>query len=181
MQGQFVDVLCGFTNKGDKGFNVTGMRASLHSVFDPSMYLQNFSDIAPYTEVKMGEEGTLLYRFFPDPNLEPREYILALTVDYIDADKEEYRSVYFNGTIEMVESQGSADTRTFFGRILTLGFLGILGFGGYHVYNKYVVGKRRSRPVETAKPASDGTEWLQDVNMPSARRAGAKKASGKGK
>jgi len=51
MQGQFVDVLCGFTNKGDKGFNVTGMRGSLHSAFDPSMLFQNFSDTAPYTEV----------------------------------------------------------------------------------------------------------------------------------
>jgi hypothetical protein len=168
VQGQLVDALCGFTNTGDKGFNVTGLRGSLHSPLDPSFHIQNFTEMSPYTEIKMGEEGTLQYRFFPDPALEPRDYILVLSVDYVDADQEQYRTVYFNSTIEMVESDSSATSRTFFGRVLGLGLLAALGFAGLQLYKKYVVGKRRSRPAETAaKPSAD--EYLKDVNMPGAR------------
>jgi len=108
-QGQFVDVLCGFSNNGDKSFNITTLKGSLNSPMD-YQYIQNFSDLTPFSEIKEGDQGTLYYRFFPDPQLEPREYMLTLTVDYIDADKEEFQTVYFNQTVELIESQSAQDS-----------------------------------------------------------------------
>merc|ERR1712216_253316 len=81
-QGQLIDVLCGFSNTGDKSFNVTKLEGSLHSTMD-YRYIQNFTERTPSTEIKEGGQGTLLFQFYSDPNLEPRDYVLTLSVDYV--------------------------------------------------------------------------------------------------
>merc|ERR1711966_193693 len=172
-QGEFIDVLCGFSNTGDKSFNVTTIKGSLNSPFDYRMYIQNFTEVAPNSEVKKGDQGTLYYRLYPDPNLEPRDYILTIMVDYVDADKEEYRSVVFNSTVEIVESQSSLDTRTFFGRALTVSFLAICALAGSMVVNKF--GKKKGRSAETRKSAGGENEWLQGINAPPSGDRGGKK------
>ncbi len=173
-----MDVLCGFKNVGDKSFNITMLKGSLNSPYDYSMYIQNFTELAPFNEIKTGEEGTLSYKFFPDPGLEPRDYVLTLYVDYVDADKEEYRTVYFNSSIEIVESQSSLDTRTFFGRLLSLAFFVLVGFVGFHLYKKFGT-KKRSSKVEVKTGSTN--EWLEGSHTPGEpRRAGSgKKASAK--
>jgi hypothetical protein len=164
-QGEFIDVLCGFTNTGDKSYNVTSIRGSLNSPFDYRMHIQNFTEMNPNAEIKKGDQGTLFYRFYPDPNLEPREYILSILVDYVDADKEEYRSVPFNSTVEVVESQSAMDTRNMFGRFLGLAFLGLLGLGGFTLFNRF--GKKKGRAAEASRKAAGGeNEWLQHINAP---------------
>lgn len=158
-------MLCGFTNTGDKSYNVTAIKGSINSPFDYRMYIQNFTEMNPNAEVKKGDQGTLFYRFYPDPNLEPRDYVLTILVDYVDADKEEYRSVVFNSTIEVVESQSSLDTRTFFGRFLMVSLLGLGAFAGSMVFNKF--GKKKGRSAEPSKKSARGeNEWMQGINAP---------------
>jgi hypothetical protein len=178
VQGEFVEVLCGFKNTGDKSFNITMLKGSLNSPYDHSMYIQNFTEQAPFNEIKTGEEGTLAYKFFPDPGLEPRDYVLTLYVDYVDADKEEYRTVYYNSTIEIVESQSSLDMRTFFGRVLSVVFFALVALVGYHLYKKFGTKKRSKSDVKTT---SSNNEWLEGSFGPSEpRRAGSgKKPSAK--
>ncbi|EKX39456.1 hypothetical protein GUITHDRAFT_76400 [Guillardia theta CCMP2712] len=161
VQGQFVDALCGFSNLGDKSFNITNLKGYLISPYDYSMYIQNFSEVPAYTEVKKGEEGTLMYRFLPDPALEPREYMLTLTVDYIDADKEEYQTAFFNSTIEIVESQSALDSRVLFGRFLTVCFLGILGLVGNAAYSRFMPKRRKTVDTSARSKESSQNEWLQ--------------------
>ena len=177
VQGEFVEVLCGFKNAGDKSFNITLLKGSLNSPYDHSMYIQNFTEQAPFNEIKTGEEGTLAYKFFPDPGLEPRDYVLTLYVDYVDADKEEYRTVYYNSSIEIVESQSSLDTRTFFGRVLSLVFFGLVALVGYHLYKKFGTRRRSKTDVKTG---GSSNEWLEGSNAPGEpRRAGSGKKSSK--
>merc|ERR1712070_988452 len=106
----------------------TSLKGSLNAPMG-YMYIQNFTELTPFTEIKEGDQGTLYYRFFPDPNLEPNEYVLTLSVDYIDADREEFQTVYFNQTVEIVESQSVQDSRTFFGRCLMLVLIAVVGLG----------------------------------------------------
>jgi len=176
-QGEFIDVLCGFTNTGDKSYNVTAIKGSLNSPFDYRMYIQNFTEMTPNAEVKKGDQGTLFYRFYPDPNLEPRDYVLTILVDYVDADKEEYRSVVFNSTVEVVESQSALDSRTFFGRFLMLSFAGLCAFAGNMLFNRF--GKKKGRAAEAKKTGGGENEWLSGINVP--RPAEGRSNSGKKK
>ena len=41
--------------------------------------------------------------------------VCVLQVEYMDGEKEEYQTVYFNQTVSIVESQSTKDGRTFFG------------------------------------------------------------------
>jgi len=177
-QGQFVDVLCGFSNTGDKSFNITLLKGSLNSPMD-YQYIQNFTENTPFTEIKEGDQGTIYYRFFPDPNLEPREYVLSLSVDYIDADKEEFQTVYFNQTVEIVESQSSQNSRTFFGRCLMLALLAAAGTGA-QTFSKRFGGKKSKASAPTASKSSGSTnEWLQDTNIRGGATSSGKKGSKK--
>ena len=179
-QGQFVDVLCGFSNTGDKSFNITLLKGSINSPRD-YMYIQNFTEMTPYTEIKEGDQGTIYYRFFPDPNLEPNEYVLTLSVDYIDADKEEFQTVYFNQTVEIIESQSAQDSRTFFGRCLLLAVI-VAGGVGFQTFSKRFAGKKGKGPTPVAAKSTGGAnEWLQDTMIQSGGRASGsgKKASKK--
>lgn len=177
--GEFVEVLCGFKNTGDKSFNITMLKGSLNSLYDHSMYIQNFTEQAPFNEIKPGEEGTLAYKFFPDPHLDPFNYVLTLYVDYVDADKEEYRTVYYNSSIEIVESQSSVDTRTFFGRLLSLVFFALVALVGYHLYKKF--GTKKRSKADTKSGAVTSNEWLEGSHTPGEPRRGGsgKKSSAK--
>lgn len=178
--GELVDVLCGFSNNGDKSFNITQMRGSLHNAIDYKT-IMNLTEANPFAEIKKGEHGTMNYRFFLDPALDPAKYALTLSIDYIDADREEYRTVYFNSTVDLVESASDASSRAFFGRFITIGVLGLVAFLGNNAYKKYSSKKGRRTVDSAAKAASGGAnEWLQDVNVPGAKKANSgKKVSGK--
>lgn len=180
MIGEVVEVLCGFSNTGDKSFNITQMKGSLHSAADYKT-IMNFTEANPFAEIKKGEHGTMNYRFLLDPAFEPREYIVTLSVDYIDADRDEYRTTYFNSTVEAIESQSDLASRTIFGRIITIGIIGLVAYFGNNAYKKYSSKKgRRTTPDAAAKASSGANEWLQDVNVPGAKKANSgKKASGK--
>jgi hypothetical protein len=171
-QGQIVDVLCGFSNTGGKSFNITSLKGSLNSPMG-YQYIQNFTESTPFAEIKEGAQDTLYYRFYPDPNLEPNEYVLTLTVDYVDADKEEFQTVYFNQTVELVESQSSADSRTLFGRVLMLVLIAAAGFGASQLAKRFGGKKSKARSTSAPKASSAGSdEWLQDTML-------AKSGSGK--
>lgn len=174
-QHSIVDVLCGFSNTGDKSFNVTSLKGSLHSAME-YMPIQNFSEMSPFAEIKEGEQGTLYYRFYPDPNLEPAEYKLTLTVDYIDADKEEFQTVYFNQTIEIIESESQQASRTFFGQMILLVLLAGIGFGASQFAKRFGGKKSKARTSAAPKAASGGDEWLQDTMLASKSGSGKKRA-----
>ena len=162
--GELVDVLCGFSNNGDKSFNITQMRGSLHNAIDYRT-IMNLTEANPFAEIKKGEHGTMNYRFYLDPALDPAKYALTLSIDYIDADREEYRTVYFNSTVDLVESASDASSRAFFGRFITIGVLGLVAFLGNNAYKKYSSKKGR-RTVDSAAKAASGDDLHPSSNTP---------------
>jgi hypothetical protein len=93
-------ILTAFSNAGMKTFNVTGMGAHLHSPFDYSYFIQNFSTRAIGDLLRPSSEITLEYIFQPD-FLEPVQFWMSVWVDYTDATGRSYRNTVFNNSITL--------------------------------------------------------------------------------
>ena len=49
------------------------------------------------------------YKFVPDARLEPRDFVVALTVFYQDTKGQYYSNTFFNQTIEIIEVKKMID------------------------------------------------------------------------
>jgi len=84
------------------------------------------------TVIPAGQEVSLSYFVRPDPQLEPRDFILAATVLYEDPDgRGAYASTFFNSSIELVEPTGSFDTLYVSVALATLAVASLIGFVVY--------------------------------------------------
>jgi len=173
--GKEVSVLIGFTNNGDKAFNVTLVSASLMYPLDYRYYIQNYTKQAEYRIVAPKTQATFAYSFVPDPFLEPREFGLTANIYYsLEDGSANYTSVAFNNTITLVEPNEPVDLQTFF---MYVGLVGIAGLFGFIVYQSLsgLSGKKQKRPkIETGTQRSNvlDTEWLEGT---SAARSPAQK------
>jgi len=171
--GEEVSVLIGVSNSGDRPYNLTYITGSLHSPFDYSYYIQNFTVGLINAVVDAGTEISVEYRFKPDPNLEPLEfhfsgYFLYNTTD----DREIYRSTFYNGTVELLEKSRDFNTRTIFSYVLVLAVVGLIGY--FLFESKYTKSVRRS--TTTRRTA----EWSASVYVPAQKsRPAVKKRSKK--
>jgi len=152
--GEEVTVLLGVANSGSRAYNLTYISGSLHSPFDYSYYIQNFTVSLIGAVIEAGSEISVEYKFKTDANLEPLQfqleaYFLVNTTD----DREIYRTTFFNSTVELIERNSDFNTRTLFSYLL---ILSVLGGGGYLLYSsKYTKSVRRSQ----AGPKKPVAEW----------------------
>mmetsp|Transcript_3246 Transcript_3246/g.4423 ORF Transcript_3246/g.4423 Transcript_3246/m.4423 type:complete len:257 (+) Transcript_3246:35-805(+) len=130
--GEIIKVLFLFNNKGDIGFNVTHVFASLRSPYDYNYHIQNFSAMPIGTLVPPGAQASFEYLFKPDVTLEPTEFWLTTEVVYNSSEDRTYKSAVFNGTVELVEKNAEVDIRKF---ITYLVILAGMGYGGYSMYS----------------------------------------------
>lgn len=93
-------ILTAFSNVGMKTFNITGMGAHLHSPFDYSYFIQNFSTRAVGDLLRPSSEITLEYTFLPD-FLEPVQFWMSVWVDYTDTTGRTYRNTVYNNSITL--------------------------------------------------------------------------------
>ncbi len=77
--------------------------------------------------VAPGEEVSLEYKFLPDPRLEPRDFVVALTAFYVDSQGKWYSSTFFNQTVNIVEVKKLVDWELLF--LIVLFAAGIAGIG----------------------------------------------------
>jgi hypothetical protein len=144
--GELVDLLLGVKNFApDRSFNITFIEASLRHPADFRYYIQNFTEFA-FEDMIVGplEELTISYFFTPNELLEPRDFGLVAEVYYIDmSDNNEYYHTFFNGTVEIIEPEGSLDAQTFFTYSGAIAVLGLLGFIGFKLISSWM--KRRAR------------------------------------
>jgi hypothetical protein len=79
---QEVTVLIDVSNKGQEVFNVTRVGCFLHSPYDHSYFIQNFTVKELSGVAAPNAQISLEYRFTPDKKLEALEYTLTGFVEY---------------------------------------------------------------------------------------------------
>lgn len=62
-----------------------------------------------HSDLPPGAESSLAYTFSPDHRLEPRDFVVALTVIYHDNKGSYFSNTFFNSTIEIVEEKKMVD------------------------------------------------------------------------
>jgi len=163
--GEPVEIVFGFTNKGDKPFNVTLISGSLRYPPDWKMYIQNFTKQAVGVLVFPDEQFTFSYLFRPDAMLEPREFALAAQVFYSDNENRNFSTYFYNDTITLLEVNEGFDIQLLFTYVGILAVFILVAFFAYTAVAKAAkksgVG-RRNRVVETGTktPGADD-EWLE--------------------
>lgn len=177
-----VDVLIGFTNEGEKTFNVTWIQAALMYPPDHRYYIQNYTRFIYEQAVEPKEQTTLLYKFLPDQGLDAREFDLTIFMFYGDETGTNYSTVVFNDTISLVDRPDSVDAQTFFTYVGILAAVGLASFVAYKNFFSASSKKTRTRRVETGTkdvPASEN-EWLAGTsataNVRPARAASPRKS-----
>jgi hypothetical protein len=178
--GEKVTVLLGLNNAGDKLLNVSYLGAQLHSPFDLSYFIQNYTTKEVWAAVLPQSELTISYTFTADPSLEARDYHLSGYIFYNSSDNQyAYRNTWTNATVTFVDNGSGFDVlilATWL--IIVVIFLGIV-YGIAHVTGQ---SKRLVKTVQgqTKRPPSDLSDWdVKDVYRPKALAARKKKKNGK--
>lgn len=130
--GEIIKVLFMVNNKGDMGFNVTHVFASLRSPYDYNYHIQNFSIMPVGTLVLPGRQASFEYLFKPDVSLEPTDFWLTAEVIYNSSEDRMYKSAIFNGTVELVEKNAEVDVTKVFKYLIGLA---VVGFSIHYFYN----------------------------------------------
>jgi len=157
--GSIVESLIGFDNQNPTDdLRVEFIRASLTAPHDTRQFVQNFTGATDNTTVKHGSEGSFVYRFRPDVNLEPRDYGIIIQVYYMNNENETFLSTVFNSTVTITDPVASFDARSLFAYI---SILAIFGLVGYVLYQRAAASRARSarRTQQPLATGTDGIEW----------------------
>jgi len=154
--GKPVVTLISFANKGRRTFNITGVGAHLHSPFDFSYYIQNFTAREQDALVLPGAQVSVEYVFVPDPSLEPLEFWLSAWLQYNDTEGRTFRNTFTNGTIELIEKPSEFNAKSFFSYVV---LVAVVAVGGFFFYNSQQPRSRKSvSSVERGTAASGGSD-----------------------
>ena len=184
VQGEDVVVLVGVSNRSPSTyFNVSYIGAQLHSPFDFSYYIQNFTVRETESIVGPGQETTIEYRFRPDPALEPIEFQLSVWSIYNSSEGRMYQSTVFNDTVELVEKREPWSVSSVINYSLVLAGLGVIGYVGYSL-TQGSGGKKKKRVKRVEGAPVVKAEWATTAYTPLAkprvvRKPGSKKGSKK--
>jgi len=180
--GKEVEILTVLKNKGELALTVTSIKASFNYPLDHKYYIQNFTEFPYALTVAPSEEYTISYVFQPDALLEPRDYDLVVQMFYGDAEGQNYTSVVFNSTIDMVEVGTAVDAQTFF---VYLGVVAVLGLVLFMIYKALGHWRESNKNVALERGTKMNTElnneWLQgtfadpSVNRKKGRNSSKKK------
>ena len=186
VQGEDVVVLVGVANGSPSTyFNVSYIGAQLHSPYDFSYYIQNFTVRETESIVGPSQETTIEYRFRPDVSLEPIEFQLSVWAIYNSSEGRMYQSTVFNDTVELVERSEPWSVGSVFNTALVLSGLGVMGYVAYNLLQggQQAGKKRRAKRTDGDTPKAP-VEWETKIYKPAVkqrtvRKPGSKKGSKK--
>ncbi|MCO5568239.1 hypothetical protein L7F22_021935 [Adiantum nelumboides] len=161
--GEEAEVIVGISNHGDLPLNVHSIWASLHLAYDQRYQIQNFTAVEfGKSIVPPSVQASFPYTFTVSKFLQPGSFALVASIFY-EVDGTPYRSVFYNGTIEVIEPSGFLSGETLFLVTLGLEMLGLLGMWLYGQFQKLSKKTRRTKKVETGTRSMDAVnnEWLQ--------------------
>lgn len=180
--GKEVKCVLGIHNDASEAYNITAILGSLNSPADFRLYVQNFTENVFHSDLPAGAETSVEYTFMPDPRLEPRDFVVALTVVYHDNKGSYFSNTFFNSTVEIVGEKKLVDWEL----IQLFVMLGGLAAGALYLAFTFaepylgaigIKSKRRSRKVDTSTP-DDADEWVKGSHYDNLkkRKAASKRA-----
>lgn len=159
-----VEFFVGFINKGTEDYIVETMEASFRYPMDYTYYIQNFTALPYYKEVKPKQEATFAYSFIPNEAFAGRPFGLNIQLNYRDASGNFYQDAVYNQTLNIVEVSEGLDGETFFLYV----FLGaacvlalVLGQQALSSLARRRTPRAAPKPLETGTGANDvDYDWL---------------------
>ncbi|KAH8947579.1 hypothetical protein BDL97_11G049800 [Sphagnum fallax] len=166
--GEPAEILLGISNNGDEALKVVFIQASLNLPYDHRIHVQNFT-VQEFgsTIVPTGIQASFPYTFTVNKYLQPGSFDLVASVVY-ELGEQLHKSVFYNGTVEVVEASGFVSGETVFLITLGLGLLGLLGMWVYSQVQRISKKSRRTKKVETGTRTSvdaASDEWLQGTSF----------------
>lgn len=157
--GEPMTVSITVTNEGEEEYDLAFVGAHLHSPFDHSFYIMNFSVNALDERLDAEDSTTVEYSFMPDPTLEPVEFTLSGWVFYNNTDDTQiFRNYWFNETF----SVEAADVEYTFRDLFTLvSLIGGIGFLSSIMFGESKTGQRLKTKLE-GKEQTEKVEWTAD-------------------
>mmetsp|Transcript_36631 Transcript_36631/g.81524 ORF Transcript_36631/g.81524 Transcript_36631/m.81524 type:complete len:238 (-) Transcript_36631:670-1383(-) len=168
--GKVITAVLGIHNDATEQYNITAIMGSLNSPNDFSIFVQNFTEQIYHQPVESSQELSLEYKFMPDPRLEPRDFVVALTVFYHDAKGQYFSNTFFNQTIEIVEVKKLIDWELIFLFMFIGGLVAAVVYVAYSYAASYlntmgfVKKSKKTKRTETSRGVEDHDEWVKGTN-----------------
>merc|ERR1711907_389561 len=159
--GEPVTALVSFSNRAGALINVTAVGAHLHSVYDYSYYIANFTVQEVNTPLPNGGELTLEYHI-PPLTLEPIDFWLSGWVEFRAEDGLKYREAFYNSTVTLVNPPLEFDSGQAF---IYLVAIGIVGSCVYFFVGVPAAGKTRAPTPKDAPVSKAGEDDWGDIQV----------------
>merc|ERR1712098_445021 len=159
--GQTVELLVGFTNKGEQDMIVDSLEASLRYPMDFTFHTQNFSAVTYSKTVKPKQQATVAYSFIPADAFAGRPIGLTVQLNYRDAAGNFFIDPVFNETVQIVEFDEGFDTETFFMYVSLAGSAVLLLFPAF---NSLTGGSKKKASARSRAAVETGTGKDDDVD-----------------
>lgn len=164
--GNLVELLIGFTNKGESDFVLESLDASFRYAMDFNFYIQNFSTVTYNKIVKPKQEATLAYSFIPSENLAGRPFSFNINLNYKDSNGINFSEAVYNETVQIVELDDGLDGETVFLYVFLAACVILTLVGGQQLLSSFGRKSRSSTsrkiPMEmgTSNPNNVDYDWI---------------------
>ncbi|KFK41725.1 hypothetical protein AALP_AA2G164800 [Arabis alpina] len=174
--GEDTELVIGLKNDGKSNIGVMGIRASVHLPYDHKLLVQNLTMLRfNNASIPTSLQASFSYIFAVSQYLQPGAFDLVGYIIY-DVQGKPFQSVFYNGTIEVVESGGLLSGESVFLITLGIALLLLLGLWAYSQVQRLTKKTKKVSKVEVGTRSTDASldEWLEGTPL-------AKTLSGKSK
>lgn len=160
--GEQVDTLIGFENAKDSvPYIVEFVQARITAAGTPGYIIQNLTGTLYNRTINTGETGTILYKFSPAKEIDPRDYGLVVNVWMREADELEVQPrpplQAYNSTVTILDTTTAFDLQSLFLVVVLVG----LCAGVYHITQRNKKSKVKAAPPAarvTSKAATSSSD-----------------------
>ncbi|XP_010472094.1 PREDICTED: translocon-associated protein subunit alpha [Camelina sativa] len=165
--GEETELLVALKNDGKTNVGVMGIRASVHLPYDHKLLVQNLTMLRfNNASIPTSRQATFSYIFAVSHYLQPGAFDLVGYIIY-DVEGKPFQSVFYNGTIEVVESGGLISGESVFLITLGIGLLLLLGLWAYSQVQRLTKKTKKVSKVEVGTRSTDASldEWLEGTTL----------------
>ncbi|CAN8283747.1 unnamed protein product [Cochlearia groenlandica] len=165
--GEETELLVALRNDGKSSLGVMGIRATVHLPYDHKLLVQNLTMLRfNNASIPTSLQASFSYIFAVSQYLQPGAFDLVGYIIY-DVEGKPYQSVFYNGTIEVVESGGLVSGESVFLITLGIALLSFLGLWAYSQVQRLTKKTKKVSKVEVGTRSTDASldEWLEGTHL----------------